>query len=168
MSVNEHRPRHVDAADVDAISRIWHVGWHDAHAGIVPEGLARQRTLDNFRARAKNLLADTRAVGPAGAPVAFYMLKDDELDQFYVGAGVRGTGVASVLIADAEAHLAARGLASAWLACAIGNARAARFYEKSGWRRSGTVVSTIDTPHGVFEVGVWRYEKELLRAQASE
>jgi hypothetical protein len=68
-----------------------------------------------------------------------------------------------VLIADAEALLAARGVATAWLDCAIGNARAARFYEKSGWRCSGTVVSRLDTPDGVFEVDVWRYAKELLR-----
>lgn len=91
------------------------------------------------------------------------MLREDELYQFYVGAGARGTGVASVLIADAEALLAARGVATARLDCAIGNVRAARFYEKSGWRRSATIVSTLATPSGVFEVDVWRYEKELLR-----
>ena len=163
MSASEQRPRNAEDADVEAIARIWHAGWRDAHADILPEDLARHRTLERFRERARNLLADTRAVGPPGAPVAFFMLKDDELYQFYVDAGARGTGVASALIADAEARLAAQGVATAWLDCAIGNARAARFYEKSGWRRSGTVVSTLATPDSVFAVDVWRYEKELLR-----
>jgi hypothetical protein len=48
-----------------------------------------------------------------------------------------------------------------WLACAIGNERAARFYEKSGWRRIGTMVSRLDTANGPFDLGVWRYEKRL-------
>jgi GNAT superfamily N-acetyltransferase len=163
MTASEHRPRNAEDADIEAIARIWHAGWRDAHADILPEDLARYRTLDGFRERAKNLLADTRALGPPGALVAFYTLKGDELFQFYVDAAARGTGVASVLIADAEALLAARGVATAWLDCAIGNARAARFYEKSGWQRNGTVVSTLATPDSVFEIDVWRYEKELLR-----
>jgi len=165
MTASEHGPRNAEDADVEAIARIWRAGWRDAHAEILPADLARHRTLERFRERAKNLLADTRAVGPPGAPVAFYTLKDDELDQFYVAADARGTGVASALIADAEALLAVQGVATAWLDCAIGNARAARFHERSGWRRSGTVVSTLSTPGGVFEVDVWRYEKELLRGR---
>jgi ribosomal protein S18 acetylase RimI-like enzyme len=40
--------------------------------------------------------------------------------------------VAAALIADAEAMLAEHGVEMAWLACAVGNNRAARFYEKSG------------------------------------
>lgn len=163
MTAREQRPRNADVADIEAIARIWHAGWHDAHADIVPVDLARYRTLERFRERANNLPADLRAVGAPGAPVAFYMLKDDELNQFYVGVGARGTGVASALIADAEALLAVRGVTTAWLDCAVGNARAARFYEKSGWRRTRTLVRTLDTPGGVFEVDVWRYEKSLLR-----
>jgi ribosomal protein S18 acetylase RimI-like enzyme len=89
------------------------------------------------------------------------MLKGDELYQLYVSAEARGTGVAAALIADAEARLAAHGVRTAWLACAIGNDRAARFYEKSGWRRAGTVVSELDTPAGIFRLDVWRYEKDL-------
>jgi len=38
----------------------------------------------------------------------------------------------------------------AWLACAIGNERAARFYEKCGWHRTGVVTSRLDAPSGNF------------------
>jgi ribosomal protein S18 acetylase RimI-like enzyme len=78
-----------------------------------------------------------------------------------VSAPARGTGVAAALIADAEQQLAASGVDVAWLACAVGNVRAARFYEKSGWRRARTVVSELVTPAGTIRLRVWRYEKAL-------
>jgi GNAT superfamily N-acetyltransferase len=100
-------------------------------------------------------------VGPVGAPSGFSMLKGDELYQLFVSARARGSGVAAALIADAEERLAASGVETAWLTCAIGNDRAARFYEKSGWHRSGTVVEDLDTPEGTIRLEAWRYEKQL-------
>jgi ribosomal protein S18 acetylase RimI-like enzyme len=91
------------------------------------------------------------------------MLKGDELYQLYVSAQARGSGVAAALMADAEARLAEAGVATAWLACAIGNERAARFYEKCGWRRAGTMINELDTPDGMFPLEVWRYEKSVTR-----
>ena len=73
----------------------------------------------------------------------------------------RGSGIAAVLMADAEARLAASGVRSPWLACAIGNDRAARFYEKCGWIRTGTVTDDVAVPGGTFALEVWRYEKAL-------
>jgi len=52
----------------------------------------------------------------------------------------------------------------AWLACAIGNDRAARFYEKCEWTRSGTIINNADTANGPFPLKVWRYEKSLIAA----
>ena len=49
----------------------------------------------------------------------------------------------------------------AWLACAIGNDRAARFYEKCGWTRMGTMINEAETSRGPFSLEVWRYEKQL-------
>jgi ribosomal protein S18 acetylase RimI-like enzyme len=93
------------------------------------------------------------------------MVKGDELYQLYVSAQARGAGVAATLIADAETRLAGRGVDIAWLSCAIGNDRAARFYEKSGWHRAGTMVNRLDTPNGTFPLETWRYEK-LLTSRA--
>jgi hypothetical protein len=57
--------------------------------------------------------------------------------------------------------MAARGISSAWLACAVGNLRAARFYEKCGWIRTATVAIESETSEGSFPIEVWRYEKRL-------
>ena len=69
------------------------------------------------------------------------------------------------LIADAEARLIEEGVEVAWLACAIGNHRAARFYEKSGWHLARTFVSPLDTGAGIFLLEVWRYEKTLRQGR---
>jgi len=155
--------RPADATEIDHLAKLWFDGWRDAHELIVPAELTRRRTLASFRDRLWEGIADVRVIGAAGAAAGFSMLKGDELYQLYVSAESRGRGVAVVLIDDAEARLAERGVAVAWLACAIGNYRAARFYEKRGWRRAGTIVNEFETPTGVFPLEVWRYEKALAR-----
>lgn len=151
--------RDAERNEIDALAKIWYDGWNDAHAKLLPEELARVRTLESFKERMRAALASVRVAGPIGAPVGFSMIKDDELYQFYVVAEARGTGVAAALIADAEVQLARTGVEIGWLACAIGNDRAARFYEKSGWRRTGKMSNHLPTTAGVFVVEVWRYEK---------
>lgn len=147
--------------EVGPLARIWYDGWQDAHAGILPAELARFRTLASFEERLGSHLSTVRAVGAIAEPLGFCMTKGDELYQMYVSARARGTGAAAALILDAEARIAEGGARLAWLACAIGNERAARFYEKHGWRRVGVVVSELDTPEGIFPLRVWRYEKDL-------
>ncbi len=153
--------RDAEEHEVEALARIWYDGWNDAHAQIVPAELKRIRTLESFAERMRAALANVRVAGLPGAPVGFHMLKDDELYQLYVAAQSRGLGVAAALIADAEAQLASAGVETAWLACAIGNDRAARFYEKSGWRRVGNMINPLETPDGVLDLEVWRYEKRV-------
>src|SRR5262245_35340420 len=153
--------RDAEIAEADRLAQLWYDGWCDAHLRIVPAELARVRTLESFRDRMRAAIEDVRVAGPSGAPLGFHLLKDDELYQLYVSAAARGTGVAGALIADAEARLAEKGVATAWLGCAIGNERAARFYEKCGWHRARTIVSDLETPSGIFRLEVWRYEKTL-------
>ena len=153
--------RNAESSELDCLTQIWHDGWQDAHAQILPAGLARFRTLPSFRERMQIALPNVRTAGPLNAPVGFHLVKGDELDQLYVSAASRGSGIASALIADAEARLRASGVTVAWLACAIGNQRAARFYERSGWRCAGPVMNELATPEGPFWLKVWRYEKDL-------
>jgi GNAT superfamily N-acetyltransferase len=155
--------RAAEAGEVNRLTQLWFDGWCDAHLKIVPAELARVRTLESFRDRMRAAIGEVRVAGPSGAPLGFHMLKADELYQLYVSAEARGTGVAAALIADAEARLAEQGVETAWLGCAIGNERAARFYEKCGWHRARNVVSDLETTSGIFRLEVWRYEKRLPR-----
>lgn len=153
--------RAAEPGEIGALARLWYDGWQDAHAAILPPALRRDRTMQSLAERLNAERADVRVIGPPGSPLGFCMVKGDELYQLYVAASARGKGIAAVLIIDAEARLVRSGVATAWLACAIGNERAARFYEKSGWRRTGTVVSRLQTAEGPFDLDVWRYEKRL-------
>jgi ribosomal protein S18 acetylase RimI-like enzyme len=155
------RTRNAELSELDALAHLWHEGWQEAHAPILPPALARFRTLPSFRSRLESGLNDVRVMGERGAPLGFCMLKGDELYQLYVAPAARGGGLAVALLTDGERQLASRGVTNAWLACAIGNDRAARFYEKNGWRRVGTVSYEVPTPDGIFPLDVWRYEKKL-------
>jgi GNAT superfamily N-acetyltransferase len=153
--------RSADERDLDQLAQVWFDGWHESHAQIVPPELTRLRTVDSFRDRLRAALPDVRVVDTSGVPVGFSVVKGDELYQLFVSAPVRGSGVAAALIADAELRLLANGVETAWLACAIGNERAARFYQKAGWHRVGTMLNQAETSEGTFPLEVWRYEKRL-------
>jgi GNAT superfamily N-acetyltransferase len=155
--------RPADPAGIDHLAQLWHDVWHGSHAHLAPPELVRLRTLQSFRDRLAVMLPDVCVAGPVGAPLGLCALKGDELYQLFVSPEAHGSGVAAALIADAEARLAARGVALAWLACAVGNMRAARFYEKSGWRNAGTFVMQSETSNGPFPVDQWRFEKRLAR-----
>ncbi|GAB3020230.1 N-acetyltransferase GCN5 [Nocardioides flavus (ex Wang et al. 2016)] len=135
-------------ADMAAVAELWHEGWHDAHAGHVPEALTAVRTLEAFHERTPPRVGDTAvAVDPSGSLLGFAMVAGDEMEQLFVARAARGTGVADALLADAERRIAAVGHPSAWLAVVAGNARARRFYEKHGW------VDTGDLPYEVVADG---------------
>ena len=156
MSVRDAKP-----SEIERLARIWFDGWQDAHAQLVPEPLARLRTLESFQQRLAVALDRVRVIGPVDAPIGFCMIKPPELYQIYVSSEARGTGLAAELIVDAEARLSGCGVRTAWLACAIGNERAARFYEKRGWLRKSSVIENLDVGGGTFPLEVWRYEKKL-------
>lgn len=151
--------RAAEERDIDHLAKLWFNGWQDAHSKIVPAELARLRTLQSLKDRLRAALPSVRVVGPAGAPLGFCLVKGDELYQLYVSAQARGSGLAAALMADADAQFLANGVKTAWLACAIGNDRAARFYEKCGWHRVGTMTNHLETTEGQFLLEVWRYEK---------
>jgi len=155
--------RNARPGEIDLLARIWYEAWQDAHAALMPEELRTLRTPASFRERVQKMLGSTRVAELDGEAVGFCMLRDDELYQLFISAPVRGTGIAAALVADAETSMREAGFATAWLACAIGNDRAARFYEKCGWTRSGSEVLAVETSEGPLELEVWRYEKNLGR-----
>lgn len=154
--------RPATSTDLERLASLWFDGWQDAHAAVLPAELARLRTLASFRERLQAGLDDVRVAELTGGVVGFAMLKEDELYQFYVAAEARGTSAAPLLMHDALSRMRLGGVKKAWLACAIGNERAARFYEKCGWHRAGVVKSELPIPGGVFPLDVWRYEISVV------
>ena len=150
------------AADMAAVADLWHRGWHDGHAGHVPEGLTAARTLSAFQERTPARVADTTvAVSADGELLGFVMVVGDEVEQVFVGAAARGTGLADALLAEAERQVAAAGHEAAWLAVVAGNARARRFYERCGWRDEGDLPYEVTAGGQTFVSPCRRYVKAV-------
>jgi GNAT superfamily N-acetyltransferase len=89
------------------------------------------------------------------------MVVGDEVEQVYVAAGHRGTGVAATLIREAEAQVRANGHDTAWLAVVAGNTRARAFYERAGWVDEGPFDYAAAAEDGPIAVPCRRYTKAL-------
>lgn len=159
MSAVKVRP--AAAADADAVAAIWYAGWRDGHVGHVPDELVAVRTKESFWTRAAQRVADT-TVAVAGDEIAgFVMVVGAEVEQVYVASGHRGSGVAGTLLAEAERQVKAGGHDEAWLAVATGNARARRFYERSGWTDAGAFDYPASIDGGSVPVPCHRYVKQV-------
>jgi GNAT superfamily N-acetyltransferase len=129
------RPSTVE--DAAAVADIWYQGWREGHLGHVPEALVAVRSEASFTERARARVADTTVATVDGAVAGFVMVVGDEVEQVYVAGAHRGSGVAAVLLAEAERQVASAGHDRAWLAVVAGNGRARRFYERQGWVDEG-------------------------------
>ena len=144
--------------DVESIAKLWHQGWIDGHLGHVPPALHPHRRHIDFVQRVPSLLDLTTVATIEQRIVGFVAVRDDEIEQLYVAASARGAGVADLLIGYGEQVIAER-FPIAWLAVADGNARARRFYERSGWTDAGAIDYAARTLTGTIEVPCRRYEK---------
>jgi ribosomal protein S18 acetylase RimI-like enzyme len=149
------------AEDAGDIAEIWHRGWQDGHLGFVPQELVEVRTEASFRTRASERIADATVATVDGAVVGFVMVVDDEVEQVYVSAAHRGTGVAKVLIGEAESQIKANGHKKAWLAVVAGNGRARALYERAGWVDEGSFDYAAASEDGPIAVPCRRYTKLL-------
>lgn len=157
----------LDESHLTRAARLWEDGWHEAHSKIVPNELVMLRTSESFQARLEQKIETARVCVSEGAVLGLCMTQKDELYQMYVAPQARGQRVAQTLIADAENHIFETGYTSAWLACVVGNERAARFYGKSGWHNTGIHDAELDTSDGFFTLPVWRFEKNLTQLGSS-
>ncbi len=153
--------RKATLADADEVADIWRLGWPDCHLGSVPQELVEARTRDWFSARASYRVAATAVATVDGAIAGFVMVVDDEVEQVYVSARHRGSGVASVLMTEAEQQVRAKGHTKAWLAVVAGNARARAFYTKAGWRDEGSFDYSASAEAGPIVVPAHRYTKNV-------
>lgn len=158
--------RLAEATDQADIVRLWHQGWHDAHAALVPPEVLAFRTIDHFStwlAEARDafyVAVDTELRG-------FVSVKDAEIVKLYVGRNARGQGVAHKLLSFAETKLSESGVREAELFCTAGNSRAENFYLREGWTLSETSEDHLWMPEGIttrFAVQTHRFQKNLLAA----
>ena len=148
-------------ADAAAVADLWHRGWHDAHAGHVPDGLTAARTLPAFGERSAAAVGVTTVAVVDGQVAGFVMVVDDEVEQVFVDAAHRGTGLAGTLLDEAERQVAAAGHEVAWLAVVAGNARARRFYERRGWADEGDLPYEVTAAGQTFISPCRRYTKRV-------
>jgi len=144
--------------DVEHIAALWYDGWIDGHLGHVPAALHVHRQRESFLERAPPRIPSTTVATLGGEIVGFVTLHDDEVEQLYVAASARGGGVAAILLRHGEQAIAAR-YATAWLAVAVGNARARRFYSRQGWSDAAALDYPAETAAGPIIVPCHRYEK---------
>jgi GNAT superfamily N-acetyltransferase len=156
------RPATTD--DVEAITDLFHRGWHDAHPGRVPDGLTERRTPDAFRDRVARRVAETDETTVAevdGTIAGFIMVAGDEAEQVYVDRAYRGTGLAATLLTEAERQIAAGGHDVAWLAVVRGNDRAQAFYARQGWVDEGDLDYEVSALGETFMSPCRRYAKRV-------
>ena len=152
--------------DARDIAEIWHLGWRDGHLGFVPQELVEARTAESFRARAAQRVGETTVAVVDGEIAGFVMVVDDEVEQIYVAASHRGTGVAGELLSEAERQVRGNGHSKAWLAVVAGNRRARAFYERSEWQDEGPFVYAAASESGPISVPCHRYTKHVWPARS--
>jgi len=147
--------------DARAVADIWYHGWRDGHLGHVPDELVAVRTQESFDSRASQRVDDTVVALVDDEVAGFVMVVDDEVEQVYVSTRHRGTGVAGVLLSEAERLVEVNGHPRAWLAVAVGNSRARRFYERNGWTDEGRFDYAAEGPAGPIAVACHRFVKRV-------
>jgi GNAT superfamily N-acetyltransferase len=153
--------RQASHGDAKAVAKIWHDGWRDGHLGHVPDDLVTVRTKESFQSRAADRVGDTVVAVVDGEVAGFVMVVGDEIEQVYVAEQHRGSGVAALLLAEAERIVAVNGNERAWLAVVDGNVRARRFYERHGWTDEGVFDYPAVSAAGPIPVPVHRYVKRV-------
>ena len=148
------------AEDIPALARLWHAGWHEAHAAYTPPALTALRTEEDFARRLAALLPDTIMAGDDPA-LGFCAIRDDEIYQLYVAPEARSNGLAALLLADGEDRLARRGVGLARLDIGVGNHRAARFYTRQGWEENGAGEAEVDSSAGPFRLKLRFFAKRV-------
>jgi GNAT superfamily N-acetyltransferase len=152
--------RPATAGDSEAIARLWHTGWQEAHRGRVPEALTRERGVADLRRRVTEDLPRIQVAPGEDGLAGFVTVHEDEVEQLYVAPEARGRGVAGRLLDHAERVIAERH-DRAWLVVVAANRRARACYARQGWADAGPFAYAARTGSGTVTVAVRRYEKQV-------
>ena len=144
-------------ADSAILGRLHAETWHAAYAGLLPDWVLADVTVEARTALWERFLAggtsDRGTVlfscDSTDTPVGFAITgpcrdaetpEAGELYAIYVASAQWGRGVGPELIEGAQGALRDAGFDEAVLWVLVGNDRACRFYERHGWRADGTEV----------------------------
>ncbi|MPT26532.1 MAG: GNAT family N-acetyltransferase [Achromobacter sp.] len=163
--------RQATARDADTIAAMHAASWAATYRGLLPDGFLDAGLADNRRVHWQEQLrrsdADAQAVfiaEQAGQPIGFVCVKQERdhpddvlLDNLHVLAPHQGTGAGKLMVARATDWARARGASRLYLYALEGNNRAIAFYERQGWRHTGTESDQI----GGIAVQARRYERPV-------
>lgn len=127
---------------------MWHLGWHNAHAHLVPAVILEYRTPKYFSLWLKQCTDKFHVMVDGDDLLGFVSIEGAEVVKLYVSAEARGRGYARSLLSHAENLLALGGVESAELLCTAGNVRAQNFYARAGWKISRTFAAGLWLPTG--------------------
>ncbi|MDJ0513288.1 MAG: GNAT family N-acetyltransferase [Methyloceanibacter sp.] len=156
--------RNMTEADVEHVARLWWQSWHAAHAHILPDTVVKGRGPESFWERSRSLIGTARVAVSSDNRLGFHVVREDQVVQLYVAPAFWKRGVGHSLLGDAEESLLSQSHRLARLGCYRGNNRAHDFYQRRGWRRTGTFVEHACGKDGQpIPLAAWRYEKQLLK-----
>jgi ribosomal protein S18 acetylase RimI-like enzyme len=145
---SEFTVRDATQADLDRVSDIKVRNWADTYAGLVEPAvlrpfLDRDAQLAELREKVAHsgtllLVAENGSGDVAGFALTY--LEDEKgpwLESLHVLRELRGAGIGTLLMRATAARARARGYTSLRLGVIVGNAAAARFYQRLGGTMTG-------------------------------
>ena len=127
---------------------------------MCPASCSRHATRTRSGREFQPRLTDTTVAVSEGEIAGFVMVVHAEIEQVYVARPHRGTGVADVLVAEAERLIGDAGHTRRVARRRCRN-RARRFYERRGWSDHGLFDYQAASDRGPIPVPSHRYVKEL-------
>jgi GNAT superfamily N-acetyltransferase len=149
------------ASDREPIAELHYILWHESQAPLLPDAVKMSRDRDYFRSRAAIFTEPPLVAELNGRIVAFASWDGAYVGQMFILPEVRGQGLGSALLKEAEAIITATGATEARFVLIAGDVRGWKFFEKNGWRLASERPLVIDTPEGVIEVKAWDMAKTL-------
>lgn len=125
--------------DADSIAKVHVDGWEATYRGVINDDVLDRITVTRRATQWAEALAHNLPAWIAeseGKTVGFVAVRADELSALYVTPSVYGQGVGTILLDEAERHIAEDGISTALLWVHEKNERSQRWYEKRGWSKT--------------------------------
>ena len=118
--------------ELNAVSALYHVIWHETHAPLQDAQIARSRDLTFFKSRLQLWHKDTLVACLDSGLAGFASWQGPALEALYVTPQFRSSGLGAKLLAAAEDAMRKSGAAELSLDCVCKNIAGRKFYERNG------------------------------------